>query len=277
MNPPPDGGAPAPPPAPGAQPGRAHSGAASPLFRWLATHVRSLHAALGIYLFAGFAVLLAASALFAWMADEVGEGSTQRFDNAVLLWLKQHSSPLLDRLALEVTALGSGGVVVMMVLVSTAFLWMSKHRYSVLMLWVALLGGEALNGLLKRAFDRPRPNLFQWKTTASLSSFPSGHAMTSVIVYVTLAYLIARLEPSRAMRRLTLGFAAVLVLGIGWSRLYLGVHYPSDVLAGYAAGFAWSTFCALGIETVRHFRHRDPAAREERDLDQPVPPVAGTV
>jgi undecaprenyl-diphosphatase len=277
MNPPSAGG-PAPPNRPdGAQPGPVRSGAASPLFHWLATHVRSLHAALGIYLVAGFAALLAACALFAWMADEVGEGSTQRFDTAVLSWFHDHSSPLLDRLALEVTPLGSGGVVVMMVLMSTAFLWVSRHRFSVLLLWVAVLGGEVLNWTLKSAFDRPRPSVFTWKTTASTSSFPSGHAMTSVIVYVTLAYLIARLETGRGMRRMTLGMAALLVLGIGWSRMYLGVHYPSDVLAGYAAGFAWSTFCALGIETVRHFRHRDPAAHEERHLDQPLPPVEGTV
>ena len=267
-----------PAPAEGADRGAPSSGAATPLFRWLATHVGTLHTALGIYLVAGFALLLAASASFGWLADEVGEGSTQRFDDAVLLWLNQHSSPMLTRLALEVTALGSGGPVVMLMLVATAFLWISRHRYSVVMLWAAVLGGEVLNALLKSAFDRPRPRLFAWKTTASLSSFPSGHAMSSVIVYVTLAYLLARLAPSRAMRRLTFAFAAVLVLGIGWSRMYLGVHYPSDVLAGYAAGFAWSTFCALGIEAVRHFRTRDPAVRHsERDLDQPVPPVGDTI
>jgi undecaprenyl-diphosphatase len=259
-------------------PARTSSGAATPLFRWLVRHVRSLHAALGIYLLAGFAALVATIGLFAWLADEVGEGATQQLDNAVLLWLDAHKSDLATRAALEVTALGSGLVVVMMVLVATAFLWLSRHRYSVLLLWVAVLGGEVLNGVLKTVFDRPRPHLFAWRTTAALSSFPSGHAMTSVVVYLTLAYLLARLEPSRTMRRLTLALAVLLVLGIGWSRLYLGVHYPSDVLAGYAAGLAWSTFCALGMEAVRHFRTRQPEVQQaEHDLQRPVPPVADSL
>jgi undecaprenyl-diphosphatase len=242
------------------------------LFGWLATHVRSLHAALGIYLAAGFSVLLATAALFTWLADEVGEGATQRFDDAVLLWMHRHASPSLSSAALEVTALGSGLPIAVILLVATAFLWATRHRYSVLLLWVAVAGGEILNTTLKSVFDRPRPRLFPWLTHASFSSFPSGHAMTAVVVYVTLAYLVARLEPSRRMRRLTFAVTALLVLGIGLSRMYLGVHYPSDVLAGYAAGFAWATFCALGMEAVRHFRARQPEVHHaERDLDQPTP------
>ena len=244
------------------------------VFGWLGQHVRGLHAALGIYLVAGFSVLLAATALFAWIADEVGEGGTQRFDDAVLLWLHAHESPALNSLALEVTSLGSGLPIAVVLLVSTAFLWATRHRYSVLLLWVAVVGGEILNSTLKSVFDRPRPRLFPWLTHASFSSFPSGHSMTAVIVYVTLAYLVARLEPSKAMRRLTFAVTAVLVLGVGLSRMYLGVHYPSDVLAGYLAGGAWATFCALGMEAVRHFRVREPQVHHaERDLDQPVPPL----
>jgi undecaprenyl-diphosphatase len=260
----------------GGEPPAAPARAAHGVFRLLGSHVRSLHAALGIYLVAGFAVLLATAAAFAWLADEVGEGGTQRFDDAVLLWMHRHGTPGLTSLALEVTALGSAAVVLMMMLVATAFLWLSRHRYSVLLLWVALVGGELLNGLLKSVFDRPRPRLFPWLTTATLSSFPSGHAMTSVIVYVTLAYLVARLQPGRRMRRVTFGVALVVVVAIGLSRMYLGVHYPSDVLAGYAAGFAWASFVALGMEAVRHFRTRQPEVRHaEHDLDRPVPPPVG--
>jgi undecaprenyl-diphosphatase len=258
----------------GQRPPGADERAVHRVFGWLGTHVRSLHAALGIYLVAGFSVLLATAAAFAWLADEVGEGGTQRFDNAVLLWMHRHASPTLSSFALEVTSLGSGLPIAVVLLVSTAFLWATRHRYSVLLLWIAVAGGEILNATLKGVFDRPRPRLFPWLTHASFSSFPSGHAMTAVIVYVTLAYLIARLEPSRAMRRLTFAVTGLLVLGIGLSRMYLGVHYPSDVLAGYAAGCAWATFCALGMEAVRHFRVREPRVhRAERDLDQPVPPL----
>lgn len=260
----------APPPAPPGQPRLLRRG-----FGWLLMHVRDLRAALGIYLVVGFALLFGGVAAFAALADEVGEGATQAFDNAVLLWLNARATPTLDEFALEMSAIGAGLPVLLVLLLASAFLWTSRHRYSVLLLWTAVVGGEILNILLKNTFDRPRPRLFPWRTPmAAMSSFPSGHAMTGMIVYMTLAYLLARLAPNRVMRRLTYGVAVVLVLGIGWSRLYLGVHYPSDVAAGYAAGFAWATFCALGLEAVRFFRTHPKVAHQERDLARPATPIS---
>jgi undecaprenyl-diphosphatase len=91
-------------------------------------------------------------------------------------------------------------------------------------------------------------------------------------VYLTLAYLVVRLEPTRALRRLTLAAFGATILLVGLSRVYLGVHYPSDVIAGFVAGFAWAVVCALGIEAVRYFRRRRPeVAAVERDLDRPPP------
>lgn len=259
-----------PPPAPPGQPRLLRH-----LFGWLLTHVRDLRAALGIYLILGFVLLAAGVFAFAALADAVGEGATQSFDNAVLLWMNARATPTLDGYALELSALGSGIPVLLVLLLATAFLWTSRHRYSVLMLWAAVAGGEVLNIALKKIFERPRPQLFPWRTPmARMSSFPSGHAMTGMIVYLMLAYLLARLAPNRAMRRLTFVVAVLLILGIGWSRLYLGVHYPSDVAAGYAAGFAWATFCTLGLEVVRFFRAEPKVAREERHLSRPATPLS---
>jgi undecaprenyl-diphosphatase len=92
--------------------------------------------------------------------------------------------------------------------------------------------------------------------------------MSAMVCYATLAYLVARLEPSLFLRRFTFGVAAVIVVAIGLSRMYLGVHYPTDVLAGFTMGLAWASFCALGIEAVRYFRYRKPdVAVQEKDLD----------
>lgn len=240
------------------------------LLRWIGRHTPGFHTAIGTFLAIGLGTLLLLILAFGGIAGLIEEGRTQRFDEAVLLWINAHASPRLDVLALEATALGSGFVVWMIVLVASAFLWVHRNRYSVALLWTAFVGGGILNGALKMAFDRPRPRLFEWGVDyAGQSSFPSGHSMTAMVVYATLAYLLARLEPSRGMRRLTLLVAAFLVLVVGLSRLYLGVHYPSDVLAGYVVGLAWATFCVLGIEAVRYFRHREPrVAERERGIER---------
>lgn len=240
-----------------------------PVLRWIERHVQGFHTAVGLFLTIGFVIAVLALWAFAEIADLVTDGQTQRFDDSVLLWIHRHASPAFDVYALEITSLGSGTVVFMTILIASAFLWSSRHRYSVWLLWIAVAGGGLLNLALKALFDRPRPQLFEWRTPyAGQSSFPSGHSMYAVIVYWTLAYLLSRLEESRLMKRLTWAFAVIVILLIGLSRLYLGVHYPSDVLGGFIAGFAWATFCATGIEAVRYFRTRKPEVEEaEHDLD----------
>lgn len=233
------------------------------LFRWIGRHVRGFHSAVGVFLAIGLVFAVAAVAGFATVAEEVMEGETQAMDVAVLRWMERHHTPQLDIWALEVTALGSGLVVAMTVAIASVFLWVTRHRYSVVLLWTALLGSGLISRTLKSIFDRPRPDVFPWQAHhVDQGSFPSGHATTSMVVYLTLAYLVGRLAETRRLRVLTLLVAAVLIACIGASRLYLGVHYPSDVLAGYAVGFAWATFCALGIEAVRYFRARKPGVEQ---------------
>lgn len=247
----------------------------TPLFRLLrliGRNVRGFYAAIGIFLVAGLALVTVAAAAFALLADAVAEGQTQAFDDAILRFMGANGAPWLDMAALEVTALGARVVVYMVVLVASAFLWQSRHHYSAALLWVAVLGSGLINTVLKLAFNRPRPDVFPWRTQhVGLASFPSGHAMTSIVVYGTLAFLIARLAPTPLLKRLTWALAVVVIVLVGLSRLYLGVHYPSDVLAGFVIGGAWAITCALGMEAVRYFRTRRPEVEvEERDLDAPV-------
>jgi undecaprenyl-diphosphatase len=245
------------------------------LLRWIGAHVRGFHAAVGVFLLLGLALLVGAALSFAGLAELVEEGATQRADEAILLWMDSHAHPWLDAFALEVTALAGVAVVWLVLLLASLFLWQSRHRYSVLLLWVSYLGASLINFTVKAMYERPRPQLFEWRTPmAGHSSFPSGHSTTAVAVFAMLAYLIVRLEPTRSLRRLTLALAGVVIVLIGASRLYLGVHYPSDVVAGFALGLAWATFCALGIEAIRYFRSRSPGVeRAERDLERGTAPI----
>lgn len=243
--------------------------AAFPVLSWIGRHVRGFYAAVGTFLIALVAVLVLGGVLFAKLADGVMEGETHAFDMAIMQWMGANGSPLLTSAALEVTALGASLVVWMVVMVSSVFLWVSRHRYSVLLLWVSILGAGLVNTALKAFFDRERPDVFPWRTPqAAAESFPSGHSMTSAVAYATLAFLIARLEPAPVMRRLTFLVAGMVIVLIGVSRMYLGVHWPSDVVGGWIMGLAWAAFCGLGIEALRYFRRRNPEMAEvEQDLN----------
>lgn len=246
------------------------------LIRWIGGHVRGFYAAVGLFLLIGLAVTSGALLLFLVIAHGVAGEAVHRVDVGVLHWLNAHSAPWLDLLALVGTALGSGVATYVVLVVGGVALWRTRHHLSALLLVVALLGGRMMIGTLKELYARPRPNLFGDEIRAlgmrfdypESASFPSGHAITSVIVFGTLAYLTARVERTRHLRRITLFGALLLILLIGFSRLYFAVHYPSDVVAGVLVGLVWASFCAFSIEVIRYFRERKPEiAREEADLD----------
>jgi undecaprenyl-diphosphatase len=180
-----------------------------------------------------------------------------------------HHSKLLDGAMLEITALGTGTVVLMIVCISALFLALTKHRYSAILLLVATAGGIGLNLVLKIFFDRPRPHVIVWGTNAISSSFPSGHAMSATIVYSTVAYLAARLYKHAWQRWVTMLVAAIVIIMISASRLYLGVHYPSDVLAGAVVGLAWAAFCMATLEAIQKFAQRN--SKETPPGEQPEP------
>ncbi|HEX7049379.1 MAG TPA: phosphatase PAP2 family protein [Longimicrobiales bacterium] len=235
--------------------------------RFIARHVRGFYSAVLAALALAFAFSLAAALLFAALSHLVMQGTTQLFDIWVLRSAAALRTPMLDDIMLEITSLGNGAVLATMVVIVSVFLWLTHHRYSVFFLLFAVLGGLVLNSALKDLFDRPRPSVVEWATMVGSTSFPSGHAMSAMIAYGSVAYLVGRLEPTPTLRRATWILAAVLILLIGISRIYLGVHYPSDVLAGYVAGLAWTSFVISGIHTIRFFAARKPEVEQaERGL-----------
>lgn len=237
--------------------------------RFVARHVGTFYAALGIVLVAGAAVAVAATWGFVQIADVVQEGATQRFDETVLHWMADRQTPLLQKVMFEITLLGTGIVLMTMVFVAALFLWLSNHRFSALLLVIATWGGVVINSLLKTTFNRPRPQVFEWGATVLTSSFPSGHAMSATIAYGTVAYLAARLQTTRTARFLTIFVAGLLIVLICASRLYLGVHYPSDVFAGSLMGLAWTGFCMATLEGIQVFNRRyRPAILEH---EEPAP------
>jgi undecaprenyl-diphosphatase len=236
--------------------------------RLIARHVPGFWAALAAFIGLGLAAAALLTTFFAFLAAAVGSGITRHVDERVLLWLADRRVPWLDEAMRHVTTLGDGIVVTMLVFTVSLFLWLTWHRWSVYLLLVGVLGGQVVNNILKVVFNRARPEVMEWAAEVRTLSFPSGHAMSAIMAYGTVAYLVGRLEPTLRMRRATWAMAAIIILGIGFSRIYLGVHYPSDVLAGFIAGLAWLAVVAACMEAVRFFAPRRPeTAREERDLD----------
>jgi undecaprenyl-diphosphatase len=194
-------------------------------------------------------MLLVASAIwaFATLANEMVEGETSAFDRAVLLVMRAPGAPAapwgprwLMEVVRDYTALGSVGILTFMTLAVSGFLLLQgKTRVAVLVL-MTVAGGMLLSTLLKRSFDRPRPDLVPHGVVVYTASFPSGHAMMSAVVYLTLGTLLARVQPQRRLKAYILTLAVVLTVLVGLSRLYLGVHWPTDVLAGWIAGAAWA-------------------------------------
>ena len=232
-------------------------------------HAHSFTTALGMFLVFSALIAVFGTYAFAELARLVAGGHTQAFDDAVLRWMQHHQAPWLEAFMVEVTMLGTWIVVLSIVSIAALFLWLTRHRYSAVLLLVAAAGGIGLNNILKVGFSRPRPHVFEWGTTVASWSFPSGHAMSATVVYVTVAYLAARLQKRHVARLATLSIAAVIVATICFSRLYLGVHYPSDVLAGVIIGLSWAAFCMATLEAVQRFAKRH--AKEMLKHEAPPP------
>jgi undecaprenyl-diphosphatase len=259
------------------------SALSTPIYRALrvsAAKADTLVGALGIFLVAGLIVAVIGAAAFVTLASHVRSGSTQEFDDSVIRWMGAHHSPGLDAVMLEITALGTGTVVLMVVAVAALFLVLTQHKYSAILLLASTFGGIVLNGVLKLGFNRPRPSLFVPAVHTVSSSFPSGHAMSAAIVYSTVAYLAARLHRRKWARWLIMIAALILIALISASRLYLGVHYPSDVIAGAAIGLAWAGFCMATLEAIQKFWLRRGLQGDEMpappDLVSSAPTLAGS-
>ena len=221
----------------------------------LARLVHSLYAAGGILLLSGLAVSVLALWALAGLTEEVLAGETVRMDEAALHWLARHTSDHLDMRAVEITSLGGGVTVLTITVIVAALLALLRHGWYAILLSLAVGGGWILSPLLKALFDRSRPQVVDWRVPyAGQASFPSGHALMGMVLYVTLAYIVHRLSGRWWVTVLSACTAVLVVVLIGVTRVYLGVHYPSDVLAGYAVGFAWAMLCAAVVEILRDRR-----------------------
>ena len=210
-------------------------------------------------------LLLIGAALFAFfkLASEVSEGDTMALDRAILTGLRSAANPAipigpkwLPDAMTSLTALGSTFVLLFVILVSTLYLLLGRRPRTALFVFAGTAGGMVLAGLLKLVYARPRPDLVPHLVDVTSTSFPSGHATDSAIVYLTLATLLARTIPERALRVYLIGVAILLSLLIGVSRVYLGVHWPSDVVAGWTIGAAWALACSLAYAIGRPVRDR---------------------
>ena len=201
------------------------------------------------------------------LAGEVGEGETQRFDERVLTLLRSPADPSvpigpawLRNGALDITALGSPTVLGLTMIAVCGFLLLQGLGRTAAFVFVACAGGWLLNSELKLIFQRARPAVVPHLREVMSLSFPSGHAMTSAAVYLTLGALLMRISTRRVTKFYCMAIAMLATFLVGASRVYLGVHYPTDVLGGWLVGLSW----AIGCWTIERLIERRAGLRREQ-------------
>jgi len=197
-------------------------------------------------------IIVVAVWAFVDLAHKVIAGDTLSFDESCLRALRRADDPAkpigpdwLAEVARDVTALGGVTFLTLLTCALAGFLKLQKMYGAMWLVILSALGGLAASTLLKSFFERPRPSLVPHLDSVYTSSFPSGHSMLSATVYLTLGTLLARFVQKRTLKAYFLIVALVLTLLVGVSRVYLGVHYPTDVLAGWAVGLTWALVCWL--------------------------------
>ncbi|WP_214658867.1 phosphatase PAP2 family protein [Candidatus Formimonas warabiya] len=192
--------------------------------------------------------------LFAKLSEDLINDELKLFDQIVIHVINLIHGPLTTQIMKGITSMGSPAVMLFLaVLVWIYFLLAKKHFWDSNMVLIALTGSWIMNELLKWIFQRSRPDIARMVQVTGYS-FPSGHAMVSFAFYGMLAYLTWINLTKRKTKVFCTGILLLLICAIGISRIYLGVHYPSDVLAGFAAGGFWLVGCILGLQAIRYYR-----------------------
>lgn len=205
--------------------------------------------ALGPLALCNLAILLFAVWVFFAVADEVREEEYLHVELDLMRMLRDPDTgepigpPKMAEVARDVTALGSAAVLVPVLTFVVGFLVLSRRYAAALFLAVSSLGGATLNEVLKTLYGRTRPDEALRLIEIHSLSFPSGHAMSSATIYLTVAVLLSRIADRRREKIYIFAAALLLSFAVGLSRVYLGVHYPTDVVAGWAAGVAWAQLC----------------------------------
>lgn len=222
-------------------------------FTWIAAVILSL----GVLVFLG-------------IADEVMEGDTLHLDERILMAMRVPGNPSqpigpawVEESFRDFTGLGGVGVLGLLTAATLGYLWLLGMRRAAFYLVVAIGGGLLLSLALKAGFHRPRPDLISHGSMIYTSSFPSGHSMLSAIVYLTGGAMLALVHRRHSVRHYILGCAVLATVLVGVSRVYLGVHWPTDVLAGWAGGAAWAALCWLVARQLQTWGHLDLAATDE--------------
>ena len=220
-----------------------------------------------------FAFLAAALLVFVFLelGSEMAEGETLGIDGAILRTLRAAGDPAtpigpawLRYAMLDVTAIGGVTGLTMLTLLVTLFLVVARKYATALFVAGSVIGGATLELALKAAYGRARPDIVPHLVPVDTASFPSGHAMNSAVVFLTLGALLASTQKSRAVRIYLVAVAIFLTLAVGFSRVYLGVHWPSDVIAGWCVGAAWASLCWM-IARYLQRHHRIEAPGEESE------------
>ena len=211
-------------------------------FRWLGGHE------LGVLL--AVAGIASGAWLFTFIASEVTKGDARSLDTSILLAMRRSGDlapigpPAVEEAARDLTALGGPTALALLTAFTSCFLLLDGKRRMALFVCGSVLSGLLLSTLLKDSFQRPRPDIVPHAAPVVTTSFPSGHSMLSAVTYLTLGALIARAQRRRRLKAFFLLVAALSFL-VGLSRVYLGVHWPTDVLAGWTAGASWAIVCWL--------------------------------
>ena len=221
------------------------------------------------------ALLLAATLVlsFGYLAMEVLEGDTIAFDRAVLLAMRTSGNPAdpigpvwLEEVGRDVTALGSYAFLGMVLLSVLGYLILIRKHSAAILVTANVLGGAVVSALLKLGFDRTRPDTISDATRVFTASFPSGHATLSAVTFLTLGALLTRMHADRRIKVYFVALALSLTVGVGISRLYLGVHYPTDVIAGWAVGSAWAILCWVAAVWLQQWGEIETPSMSRPDL-----------
>ena len=235
-------------------------------FEWLGLH--ELPALLAVVVLSGGVWA------FLEVADEVVERESRDIDVAMLLALRSANDPAdplgppwVEEMARDFTALGGTGVLTLIAIAAVGYLLLADRGRTALLTVTAVGGGLLISTLLKAGFDRPRPELVPHETMVYTASFPSGHSMMAAVTYLTLAAILTRVLSTPLLKAWALLVAVFVTLLVGVSRVYVGVHWPTDVLGGWAAGAAWAALCWLAARQLQR-RHVVEAEGEAGRRDQ---------
>lgn len=216
--------------------------------------------------------------ILAELSEEVIEGSTRDVDTRILLLLRTPgdlADPIgpwwLEEMGRDFTGLGGVAVLTLVTFVTAVFFLSMRRWASMIYILVTVGSGILISGFAKEFFDRPRPDLVPHGSLVQTASFPSGHSMMAAVAYLTLGVLIARVQPRLFLKIYIMGVAVLLTLLVGLSRVYLGVHWPTDVAAGWLAGGAWAMICLIVARILARSGYIEKDATEDAPYSPSTP------